>query len=115
VEGFVKLGKRIQCLIPKSRARKDCQSYNRYEMSRPLESFEFLNRGRDVRLLEGESLRSVFVVLLLDLFMIGMLASMTVYEAVHLHRFDWSRLLLLLVFILSALRYTPVVYRRLGR
>jgi hypothetical protein len=47
--------------------------------------------------------------------MLGMLASMTIYEAVHLHRFDWSGAVLLLVFILPVFRYTPVVYRRLGR
>jgi hypothetical protein len=29
-------------------------------------------------------------VLLVDVFMIGMLTSMTIYDAVHLHRFNWS-------------------------
>jgi hypothetical protein len=84
-------------------------------MSRPLESFEFLNRGWDIRILETQSLRSVFVVLLVDLFMLGMLTSMTVYEAVHLHRFNWSTAFLFPVFILAVFRYAPVVYRRLGR
>jgi hypothetical protein len=54
-------------------------------------------------------------VLLLDLFMLGMLTSMTIYEAVHLHRFNWPAAFLLLAFILSVFRYAPVVYRRLGR
>jgi hypothetical protein len=84
-------------------------------MSRPLESFEFLNRGWDIRILETQSPRSVFVVLLLDLFMLGMLTSMTIYEAVHLHRFNWSTAFLFPVFILAVFRYAPVVYRRLGR
>jgi hypothetical protein len=84
-------------------------------MSRPLESFEFLNRGWDIRLLETQSLRSVFVVLLLALFMLGMLTSMTIYEAVRLHRFDWSAAFLLAVFVLLVFRCAPVVYRRLGR
>ena len=84
-------------------------------MSRPLESFEFLNRGWDIRILEAQSLRSVFVVLLLDMFMLGMLTFMTLYEAVRLHRFNWSTAFLLPVFLLAAFRYAPLVYRRLGR
>jgi len=84
-------------------------------MSRPLESFEFLNRGWDIRILESQSLRSVFVMLLLALFMLGMLTSMTIYEAVRLHRFNWSTAFLFPIFILSVFRYAPLIYRRLGR
>ena len=84
-------------------------------MSRPLESFEFLNRGWDIRILETQSLRSVFVMLLLALFMLGMLTSMTIYEAVRLHRFNWSTAFLFPIFILSVFRYAPLIYRRLGR
>jgi hypothetical protein len=84
-------------------------------MSRPLESFEFLNRGWDIRILEAQSLRSVFVVLLLDMFMLGMLTTMTVYEAVRLHRFDWTAAFLFPLFLLAVFRYAPLVYRRLGR
>ena len=84
-------------------------------MSRPLESFEFLNRGWDIRVLETQSLRSLFVVLLLDCFMLGMLTSITIYAAVRLHRFDWSTAFLLPIFVLSVFRYAPMVYRRLGR
>jgi hypothetical protein len=84
-------------------------------MSRPLESFEFLNRGADVRLLETQSLRSVFVVLLLDLFMLGMLTSMMLYEAVHLRRFNWAGTFLFPVFIFPVFRFGRLIYRRLGR
>jgi Ni/Fe-hydrogenase subunit HybB-like protein len=84
-------------------------------MSRPLESFEFLNRVWDIRVLETQSLRSVFVFLLLGMFVLGMLSSMTIYQAVHLHRFDWTAAFLSPVFILAAFRYAPVLYRRLGR
>ncbi len=84
-------------------------------MSRLFTSFEFLNRGWDVRLLEGQSLRSVFVVLLVDLFMLGMVTFMMIYEGFRLHRFDWSNALLFLVFILPAFRYSLLIYRRLGR
>ena len=84
-------------------------------MSRPLESFGFLNRSWDIRILETQSLRSVFVALLLAVFMLGMLTSMTVYEAVRLHRLDWSVAFLFPVFVLSVCRYAPLIYRRLGR
>jgi hypothetical protein len=40
---------------------------------------------------------------------------MTIYEAVHLHRFNWSTAILFLVFILPVFRYARVIYRRLGR
>jgi hypothetical protein len=84
-------------------------------MSRPLESFEFLNRGWDIRILETHSLRSVFVRAWLDWFMLGMLTSMTSPEAVHLHRFNGSTAFLFPVFILAVFRYAAVVYCRLGR
>jgi hypothetical protein len=53
--------------------------------------------------------------LLLALFMLGMLTSMTIYEAVRLHRFNWSTAFLFPIFILSVFRYAPLIYRRLGR
>lgn len=84
-------------------------------MSRPFASFEFLNRGWDVRLLETQSLRSVFVVLLLHLFMLGMLTGITIYCIFHLHRFDWSIAMISLALMLPVFRYVPLIYRRLGR
>ena len=63
-------------------------------MSRLFTSFEFLNRGWDVRLSENQSLRSVFIVLLVDLFMLGMITFMMIYEGFRLHRFDWSNAIL---------------------
>lgn len=84
-------------------------------MSRLFTSFEFLNRGWDVRLLESQSLRTVFLVLLVDMFMLGMIAFMMIYDGFRLHRFDWSNALLFLLFILPASRYSLLVYRRLDR
>ena len=84
-------------------------------MSRPFESFEFLNRGWDVRFLESQSLRSAFVMLLLDLFMLGMLSGITFYSIFRLHRFDWSIAMISLVLLLSVFRYVPLIYRRLGQ
>ena len=82
-------------------------------MSRPFESFEFLNRGWDIRLLDGMSLRKVFVFLLLDVFVLGALTFMSVYEGFRFHRFNWANAMIFLTLALSVVRYTGVVYRRL--
>ena len=84
-------------------------------MSRPLESFEFLNRGWDIRVLEGVSLRRLFVFLLIDVFMLGMWTSIIVYQVFRLHRFDWLVWMLFLTFVLPVIRYSQLVYRRLSR
>jgi hypothetical protein len=84
-------------------------------MSRPFESFEFLNRGWDVRVLEGQSLRSLFVWVLVASFMLGMMTTITVYEIVRLHRFHWDTAIMFPVYILLAFRYFRLIYRRLGR
>lgn len=82
-------------------------------MSRLFESFEFINRGWDVRFLESQSLRRAFVMLLLDLFMLGMGTGITIYGIFRFHRFDWSFAAVSLVFLLSVFRYVPLIYRRL--
>jgi hypothetical protein len=84
-------------------------------MSRLFESFEFIDRGWDVRALQNQSLRSAFVWVLLDLFMLGMLTSMMIYGVFRLHRFNWSMAILFPVFIVPAVRYSRLLYRRLGR
>jgi hypothetical protein len=84
-------------------------------MSRLFTSFEFLNRSWDVRLLESQSLRSLFIALLADMFMLGMITFMMIYDGFRLHRFDWSNALFFLLLILPALRYSLLIYRRLGR
>jgi hypothetical protein len=84
-------------------------------VSRLFASFEFMDRGWDVRALENQSLRSVFVWLLLDLFMLGMITFMMIYDVFRLHRFSWSNAMLFPVFILPAFRYSRLIYRRLGR
>ena len=83
-------------------------------MSHLFESFKFMDRGWDVRALENQSLRSMFVCLLLALFMLGMLTSMMIYDVFRLHRFNWSNAILFLVFILPAFRLSRLIYRRLG-
>lgn len=90
-------------------------TYNRAEMSRPFESFEFLNRGWDVRVLERQSLRSLFVVVLVYSFMLGIITTITMYEIIRLHRFHWSTAVLFPFYILPALRYSRLIYRRLSR
>jgi hypothetical protein len=84
-------------------------------MSRLFESFEFLDRGWDVRALENQSLRSVFLWLLLMLFLLGGEALMTAYQVFRLHRFNWSIVPNVLVLSLIAFRYARIIYRRLPR
>ena len=52
-------------------------------MARPFESFEFMNRDRDVRKLEGLSLRSIFAYLLSMIFILGAGTGITAYAYFH--------------------------------
>ena len=61
-------------LSAKAEGRHRLRSHRRLNfsrMNRPFASFEFLNRGLDIRLLEASSLRKIYVFLLLDVFMLG--------------------------------------------
>ena len=82
-------------------------------MSRLFESFEFLDRGWDVRALESQSLRSLFLLLLLLVFLLGAATGLTLYKVIHLHRFNWSSIFNFVVLALLALRYTRLIYWRL--
>jgi hypothetical protein len=84
-------------------------------MSRLFESFGFLNRGWDVRILENQSLRSVFLWLLPLIFLLGADTAITAYQIFHLHRFNWSIIFNLPVVGLISFRYARIIYRRLGR
>jgi hypothetical protein len=84
-------------------------------MSRLFESFEFLDRGWDVRILENQSLRSVFLWLLPLIFLLGADTAITAYQIFHLHRFNWSIIFNLPVVGLISFRYARIIYRRLGR
>lgn len=83
-------------------------------MSHLFESFNLLDRGWDVRQLENHSLRSVFLWLLPLLFMLGMLASMLVYQFVRQHRVNWLAVVLLVNLGLLAFRSARIVYRRIN-
>ena len=83
-------------------------------MGRLFESFEFL-RGWDVRVLENQSLRSVFLCLLWLVFFIGLDTALATYQIFHLHRLDWSLVINMAVLTLPAFRYARIVYRRLSR
>jgi len=56
----------------------------------------------------------VFVLLLVDLFMLGIVTFRMISEGFRLHRFDGTAAILFLAFILPALRYSRLIYRRLG-
>jgi bacteriorhodopsin len=84
-------------------------------MSHLFESFKFMDRGRDVRELENQSLRSMFLWLLAALFVLGMLTSMMIDGLFRLHRFSWSIALAFPALIFLAFRLSRLIYRRLGR
>ena len=84
-------------------------------MSRMFESFEFLDRGWDVRVLESQPLRSIFLWLLPLVFSLGAITALMAYQIFHLHRLNWSMVLNLPVNTLLAFRYARLIYRRLGR
>lgn len=84
-------------------------------MSRLFESFEYLDRGWDVRVLENQSLRSIFVSLLLLVFFLGTDVAVTAYNVFRFHRFDWFEGTYMLFVGILALRYSRLVYRRLSR
>lgn len=83
-------------------------------MSRLFESFEFLNRGWDVRVLEGQPPRTIFVFLLIDVFLLGAFTLMVIVNSVHMQRFEWGRGFLILTFILPVVRYSHLIWRRLA-
>lgn len=84
-------------------------------MSRLFESFEFLDRGWDVRALESQSLRSMFLWLLPLMFVLGADTVVMIYQIFRLHHLNWSIAFNLPVLILIAFRYARLIYRRLGR
>jgi hypothetical protein len=82
-------------------------------MGSPFESFQFLDRGWDVRLLERWSLRAVFLWLLVMVFLLGMGAGIELYKLASFHRFEPWQLVIFAVYAMFALRYARVLYRRL--
>jgi len=84
-------------------------------MSRLFESFELLDRGWDIRVLENQSLRSVFLWLLPLLFLLGADTVIEAYMVFHLHRFNWEISFNLPVVGLLTFRYARMIYRRLPR
>lgn len=84
-------------------------------MSRLFESFEYLNRGWDVRALENISLRKAFLFVVVFLFVLGMVFGMTLFVFFRLHHFDVLHTLMNLVYLLMAYRYARAIYRRLGQ
>lgn len=89
--------------------------YNRLEMSHLFESFNFLDQDGDARALEGQSLRSVFVWLLVGLFVFGMLAFMMLYQIFNLHHFHWAHPIALAGVGLPSFRAALLIYRSLER
>jgi hypothetical protein len=83
-------------------------------MSRLFESFEFLGRTWETRVLEGMSLRSVFVWLLVSLWLLGADVALTAYDFFHLHRVAWPIVLNMAFFGVIAFRLSRIIYRSLA-
>jgi positive regulator of sigma E activity len=84
-------------------------------MSRLFESFALMDRGWDVRVLENQPLRSIFLWLLPLVFSLGAITALMAYQIFRLHRLNWSMVLNLAVLAFLAFRYARLIYRRLGR
>jgi len=83
-------------------------------MSRLFESFEYLDRGWDVRMLERQSLRSVFVWIVILAFVLGMDVAVTAYQILRTHHLNWSEGTNMLLVGVLAFRYSRLVYRGIG-
>ncbi len=83
-------------------------------MSRLFESFEFLNRGWDVRISENQSLRSVFLWTIVGTFILGACIGLTAYQFFYLHRVNWSTIVQLAIVGFLTYRYARMIYQRLG-
>lgn len=78
------------------------------------ESFNTLGRSWDERVMEHQSLRSVFVWLALALLLLGGQITIIVYQIFH-HRFDWTNLPGVVALSLLCFFYSRAFYRKLGR
>jgi len=66
------------------------------------------------RVLEGQSLRSLFLWLLAIVFALGISVGTILYEALRQHRFNWSFLLSALMSGVVAFVYARILYSRLS-
>lgn len=78
------------------------------------DSFGYLNRDRDARVLETQSVRSVFLGLVILLFILGVNVGMAMYILIRLHRAIWLGLPVLIVLGILCFRSARIVYSRLG-
>jgi hypothetical protein len=92
--------------------RTSAGAYNLPRM-KLFESFNTLNRSWDERVVEHQSVRKMFVWMLISLLVLGADASLEIYQAVRLHRFDWSNLPVFIVLGIICFRYSRIIYRRL--
>jgi len=91
------------------------QGYNQFEMSRPFESFEYLDRGWDVRMFENCFLRRAFVTVVLLGVVLGMDVAVNAYQVFLFRRVNWSEAVYILVAGVLVFRYSRAIYRRLGQ
>jgi hypothetical protein len=64
-------------------------------------------------MLETLSPRSIFILLLLDVFVLGMLISMMVFDFFRFHRFSWMTAGYILLLVIPVFLSSRLLYRRL--
>ena len=74
-----------------------------------------LNQSRDVRLLEHNSLRSVYVWVLVLVFLFGANAALTMYQAFRFHRVGVPESVVLPLLGILILRLARIIYRQISR
>ena len=69
----------------------------------------------DIRVLESQSLRSMFVWLLVLVFLLGADVALIAYQIFHQHRLNWSEGANMIIVGFMGFRYSRLIYRKLGR
>jgi hypothetical protein len=82
-------------------------------MSHPMESYEKLHRSWDERIAESISLRKLFWMALLSVFVAGLELGAFTIVWLRFHRYHVLEILNLLVFAAVTFRYCRAIYRRL--
>ena len=75
--------------------------------------FDSINQGWDVRILENQSPRTIFLGSIMASFLVGGEAVSIAY-GIFEHRIPWPIVINLALFATLGFRYARIIYRRLG-
>jgi hypothetical protein len=84
-------------------------------MSHSSPSFQLLDSHHDSRADQVGSLRTLFVLLIVTLIVLGMVIGITLFRLIRLHYFDWTPGLIVLSNALGAFVLARIIYRQLPR